>query len=85
MQLARHPRIAVTPAAKYHDRMAHRHHERREISASRSSAARRLTFSGELLSAFTLPNLADDLSYGEILSVYGERALNRLEPDLHGS
>ena len=43
-----------------------------------------MTFSGELLAVFALPNLVDDISYGEILSVYGQRALNRLNSDLNG-
>ena len=65
--------------------MADRHQETREVRALRSPVARRLTFSGELLNAFTFPNLASEVSYGESLSVYGERALNRLGSDLHGS
>jgi len=64
--------------------MAHRNHEKRQAAISRSPASRRLTFSGELLSVFTLPNLASDASYGENLCVYGERALNRLNADRHG-
>ncbi len=64
--------------------MAHRNHEKRQAATSRSPASRRLTFSGELLSVFTLPNLVSDAGYGEILSVYGERALNRLNSDMHG-
>ena len=64
--------------------MAHRHHSKSQVAASREPISRRMTFSGELLTVFALPNLVDDISYGEILSVYGQRALNRLNSDLNG-
>ena len=64
--------------------MARRNHKNRQEASSRAPVSRRLTFSGELLSVFTLPNLSRDAGYGEILSVYGERALNRLNSDMHG-
>ena len=74
--------MAFSPRAGYHDLMAHTDRSNPQVAASRSSVSRRMTFSGELLSVFTLPSLLSDIGYGEILSEYGQRALSRLNADV---